>query len=216
MTNVKVQRKDVYSQQELEEMFSNAAKIVNDYFALRAAALISLFKTGKRRGEVAGLEITDVKEENNYLFVTFRLEKKRRKALVLVTKRFPLSSRYAQHILRYRNHMTENHPKCKYLFPSIRAVFGMHLAFSDTTHLTGRQVLNIIKGLNQNGWCHLFRETRGAEIVKKDEQTKQLSIFTVYKVKHGLDLERETTAWHYINRYATEVVGDENSSEEIS
>ncbi len=208
MTNVKVDRRTVYSQEEIDMMLQKAAEIDNVYYALRSQALVSLFKTGKRRGEVGTIEDRDVREERGFIFVTFRLEKKRVKTQVLVTKKFPISSRYAQHILNYRKYLKEHYPKTKYLFPSIRSVFGMTLAVSDTDHLSGRQVLNLIKELNPNGWCHLFRETRGAEIVKKDEEQKQLSIFTVYRGQQGLDLERETTAWHYIKRYATEVIGE--------
>ena len=44
----------------------------------------------------------------------------------------------------------------------------------------------------------------------------QVSIFTVYKVKHALDLEREQTAWNYINRYATETIGTDEGLDEIA
>lgn len=189
-------------------MLQKAAKITNQFYAFRSQALVSLFMTGKRRGEVCVLEVRDLQEQADYLRVTFRLEKKRRKTQVSVTKSFPLASQYAQHILTYKHYLKEHYPKVKYLFPSIRSVFGTMLAVSDSEHLSGRQILNIIKALNPNGWCHLFRETRGAAIVKRDEEKRQLSVFTVYRVQHGLDLERETTAWHYIKRYATEVIGE--------
>ncbi len=211
MTNVKVDRRTVYSQEEIDMMLQKASEIDNEYYALRSQALVSLFMTGKRRGEVGTLEGRDLREERGFVFITFRLEKKRTKTQVLVTKKFPIASRYGQHILKYRQYLKEHYPKAKYFFPSVRNVFGMTLAVSETEHLSGRQILNIIKDLNPEGWCHLFRETRGAEIVKADEEKKQLSILTVYRVQGSLDLEKEDTAWHYIKRYATELIGAEEA-----
>jgi len=117
--------------------------------------------------------------------------------------------------MEYWKYMNKNYPDCKYFFPSVRSVFGEALAISRDRHLSGRQILRIIKQLDENAWCHLFRETRGADVVRADERKGRLSIFTVYRVKHALDLEREATAWNYINRYATETIeGEEEESME--
>jgi len=217
MTNVKVKRKDVLSSNEIDEMFKAADRISNEYQRLRAKAIVSLFITGKRRQEVATLEKDNLKVEGDYLYVTFTVVKKRKKSIMATsrTKRFPLKSRYAQHIIEYKEWLEEKQPECKYFFPSVRNVFAMALSFSQDNHLTGRQILNIVKGLNPRAWCHLFRETRGAAVIKADEQKDKVSIFTVYKVKHALDLEKETTAWNYINRYATETIEDLEQLEEI-
>jgi len=211
MTNVKVDRKDVLSPREVEAMLERANETGNEYFRLRAKAVVSLFKTGKRRAEISSLEVKDLKVEAGYLYVTFSVVKKRKKNVVTTrrTKRFPLTSVYSQHILAYWEYMKKNHPNCKYLFPSVHNVFGLDLAFSLDQHLSGRQILRIVKALNPNAWCHLFRESRGAEVVQADERKEGVSIFTVYRVKHALDLEKETTAWNYINRYATETIETE-------
>ncbi|RLG44110.1 MAG: hypothetical protein DRN81_05230 [Thermoproteota archaeon] len=211
LTNPSIDRKEPLSAREIMEMFRKADEIENEYFRLRAKALLSLFRSGKRRAEVASLRVDDLKIEGRYLYVTFTVVKKRKKSTFTKTrtKRFPLEGKLAQNIIEYWEYVKTHMPEAKYLFPSIRSVFGYSFAFYKNKHLSGRQILRIIKSLNPNAWCHLFRETRGAEIVKKDEAKGQVSIFTVYKVKHALDLEQETTAWNYIRRYASEVIDDE-------
>jgi len=211
-----VQRKDVLSTEEIDGMIEKADTLKPECFRLRAKALISLFKTGKRRFEVATLENTDLKVNGKFLYITFTVVKKRKKKVLATrrTKKFPLSSLHAQHIIEHWNHMKKLHPECRYLFPSTTSVFGLGLAFHKDKHLSGRQILRIIKQLNPEAWCHLFRETRGAEVVRSDEKRLgEASIMTVYRVQRALDLERETTAWNYINRYATETIEPE---EEIS
>lgn len=212
MTNVKTHRKDVLSDREIDVMLSRAEQLITEYHRLRAKALVSLFKSGKRRAEVGSLEMTDLATDSFFLYVTFTTVKKRKKSMLATRrrKRYPLDSHYAKHISEYWEWMKQHHPECKFLFPAAHVVFGVNYHVSADRHLSGRQILRIIKELNPRAWCHLFRETRGAEVVKKDEGEKgQADIFTVYKVKQALDLEREQTAWNYINRYATETVGEE-------
>lgn len=212
MTNVKVRRKDVLSQKEIDSMLTKADKLKPEYFSLRAKAIVSLGKTGKRRAEVASLEVSDLRVEGEWLYITFTVVKKRKKNVLATrrTKRFPTKSKYAQYIMRYLRYMKKHHPECKYLFPSTHNIFGVTIAFSKDKHLSGRHILRIIKQLNPKAWFHLFRETRGADIVRADERKHgQAGILTVYRVKRALDLERETTAWNYINRYATETLDAE-------
>ena len=211
MTFVRVQRKDVLSFEEIESMIRQAEKINNEYFRLRAKALIALFASGKRRAEVASLTMDDLYVDGDFLYVRFTVVKKRKKQVITKVreKKFPLKNRFTQFILDYWRWMQKHHPECKYLFPSVTNVFGQALAFHRDKHLTGRQILNIIKDLNPKAWCHLFRETRAANVIRADQAKGKLDIFTVYKVMFSLDLERESTAWNYIRRYASEVVSPE-------
>lgn len=211
MTNPKVERKTVYSEREINGMIETAHSW-DRYERLRAKALVALFRSGKRRAEVASLEVDDLALKGDYLHVTFAVVKKRKKSVSVRrrTKRYHRKGHFARMILEYWRFMKQQHPQCKFLFPSRRSVFGESYVFSRDRHLSGRQILRIIKQLNPDGWCHLFRETRGATIIKEDEaENGQVSLYTVYKVKHALDLERETTAWNYINRYASEVVEED-------
>jgi len=212
MTFVRVQRKDVLSSEEIEEMIRSADSLKNEYFRLRAKCLISLFASGKRREEVASLGLNDIYVDGQFLYVRFTVVKKRKKQTItkVRTKKYPLNSRFTQYILDYWNWMKKHQPECKYLFPSITNVFGQALAFHKDKHLTGRQILNIIKELNPKAWCHLFRETRAANVIRTDQAKGKLDIFTVYRVMFSLDLERESTAWNYIRRYASEIVSPED------
>jgi len=204
MTNVKVQRKDVLSEEEIEDMIKRAQQIENEYFRLRALALISIFyKTGKRRAEVACLEVDDLKIKGKYLSVTFTVVKKRKKNVMSVRreKLLPLNDRFTQYIIDYWMWMRKHHPECHYLFPSIKCVFGGAYVFSRDRHLSGRHVLRIIKMLNPQAWCHLFRETMGAKIVRSDP-----TIIAPFKVMRRLDLESHTTAFRYMQRYAADII----------
>lgn len=213
MTNSKTQRKGVLSNKEIDRMLKKAETLKSEYFRLRAKALVSIFKTGKRRASVSTLEMDDLEVKDDFLYITFTVVKKRKKNVLSKrrTKRFPSASRYSHFIVEYWEYLKQHHPDCEYFFPSTRSVFGQALAFYKDKHLSGRQILRIIKELNEKAWCHLFRETRGAEIVRADEKRLgEASILTVYRVKRALDLEKETTAWNYINRYATETIETED------
>ena len=243
----KTQRKGVLSQKETDAMLKKAGELKPEYFCLRARALVSLGKTGKRRAEVASLEVSDLRVEGEWLYITFTVVKKRRRKhcqscgktsgastdfcrfcgtslshiepkpnimSLRRTKRFQGKSRYAQYIMEYLAYMKEHHAECKWLFPSGRCIFGVGYTFNYKRHLSGRQVLRIIQILNPKAWFHLFRETRGADIVRADERKYgEAKLLTVYRVKRALDLEREETAWRYINRYATETIETEEETE---
>ena len=208
MTNVKVRRKDVLSEQEVQAMIKKADTLPNEYFRLRAKALISIFyKTGKRRAEVARLEMDDLEiVEDRFLKIRFTVMKKRKKKLLATIreKLLPLDDPYTQHIINYWNWMRKHHPECQYLFPSTRSVFGLGLHFYPDKHLSGRQILRIIKALNPRAWCHLFRETMGAKIVRADA-----TIMAPFRVMRRLDLEKPETAFRYMVRYAIDVIEKE-------
>ena len=215
MTNPSVDRKDVLSPKEVEMMIDTANQLTNDYFRLRAKAIISVFKTGKRRASVSTLEMDDLEIRSQFLYITFTVVKKRKEEVLSRrrTKRFSLASRYAQYIIEYWNWMKQHHPDCKFLFPSTHNVFGLSVSFSKTRHLSGRHILRIVKALNEKAWCHLFRESRGAEIVKLDESERgQAGLETVFKVQLGLDLESTSTAWNYVRRFMTETIRTEEET----
>jgi integrase len=84
VTNPSVEYKncDPLSNEEIDDMLSEADKIEQEYFRLRAKALVGIAKKfGKRRSEIAALERNDLKVENDQLLVTFTLRKKHKKGL---------------------------------------------------------------------------------------------------------------------------------------
>jgi integrase len=113
------------------------------------------------------------------------------------TKRVNTRDKYAKIILEYMDYLNEHLSNARYIFPSGKAVFQNYFVFEDR-HLSGRQLLRLIKPLAPTMWLHLLRETKGAEI----SRDLGMNITAVTEVKNMLDLEREETAWNYVRRYA--------------
>jgi hypothetical protein len=63
-------------------------------------------------------------------------------------------------------------------------------------HLSGNQLLRLIKPLDPKALCHLFRETKGTEIAKAFGN----NLAGITEVKETLDLEEEATAYRYTRR----------------
>lgn len=250
MTKVsdKYKSRPVLTDQEINDMMSKADLIMNEYFRLRAKAIVSLLKKfGKRRIEIARLKVEDLKQENRYLTVTFTLAKKHKKGLdqfieVLkakdpelaykltypelkvrwaawkkteegiirrderIDKKVALTDKYAQHITAYLDYLVTKYPKAVYLFPRGKAIFTNYMVIEDQ-HISGRQVLRIVKTLDPTTWCHLFRDGKGAEIAR-DIPNKLLAVF---QVKATLDLENEETAYVYVKRWAAEEMKTEET-----
>jgi integrase len=77
-----LRERPILSEQEVIEMLSKADEIKNMYFRLRVKALIGLLKVfGKRRIELILLEMSDLKDENGFLFVNFTIAKKHKLGL---------------------------------------------------------------------------------------------------------------------------------------
>ena len=117
------------------------------------------------------------------------------------TKRISVKDKYAVQILEYLDYLECNYPEAVWLFPSGKAVFGSYTILP-LKHISGRQLLKIVKPLNPLAWLHLFRETKGAEIAK--ELGRNLG--AVYEVRDTLDLEKEETAYRYVRRYAVQEI----------
>ena len=73
-------RETVIEDEELSKALDQANAISNEYFRLRALAVLSLLRlSGKRRTEISWIPLENFKVENDLLNVTFSLEKKKRK-----------------------------------------------------------------------------------------------------------------------------------------
>jgi integrase len=236
-----LRNRDPLTNAEIDDMLSEANSLENEYFQLRAKALIAIAKKfGKRRSEIAALARDDLKVENMQLYVTFTLRKKHKKGLFQYlkilekhnptaldkslaelkldwkewtqteegyrvreekrTKSVQVTDKYAQLILEYLDYLKQHYPDAQYIFPSGLEVFGTEYMVFNDAHLSGRQILRIIKPLNPDAWLHLFRETVGATIAKAKGRT----LDAVYEVRETLDLENEATAYRYVRRYAVQ------------
>jgi hypothetical protein len=114
------------------------------------------------------------------------------------TKKVSLRDKYAKLILEYLDYVKQKWPTAKFLFPSGRCYFGMTYIADTSEHLSGRQLLRLIKPLNSRVWLHLFRELRGKEISEEHGRT----LASVAEVQDYLDLERMETALSYVRRFA--------------
>jgi site-specific recombinase XerC len=73
-------RETVIDAEELAVAMETAERLPNEYFQLRAKAVLSLFRlSGKRRGEIGNIPLDYFKVEGDLLNVTFILEKKLRR-----------------------------------------------------------------------------------------------------------------------------------------
>ena len=79
-------------------------------------------------------------------------------------------------------------------------VFGESYKIIGDKHLSGSHLLELVKQLDPTVWLHLFRETKGSEIAKRLGHT----LTAIYAVKDVLDLEKESTAYRYVRRYAVQ------------
>jgi len=117
------------------------------------------------------------------------------------TKDIPLNDPLTQPIVKYIELLKERPTIPKFLFPSTKSVFGQSYVILSDEHLKGRQVFNLIRNLSSEIWVHLFRETVGADIIKKDA-----SIVGAFRVQRRLDLEDMKTGLRYLARYANDVI----------
>lgn len=217
MTHVrgpKKHRRDVISEDEFREMLRRAGeKAPHRYYELRdKAVLCILWKTGKRRGEVARLEVRDLEidEEKRLLHITFTILKKRKEMLLTRrrTKTLSLSDPYVKPIIEYLEYLRERYPESKYLFPSTRwnPLTGS-LSINPERHISGREIHRIVVRAGPETWPHLFRETQGAKVVRRYGNT----ITGAFAVKQRLDLESIQTAMRYVERYAVDLIEPEEN-----
>ena len=221
MTRVKLELKnrDVISNQELVEMLSKSQTNRIEYFKVRDSCIIALLRlTGKRREEVAILPMENVWVAENLISIRFFLVKKWRnmkkpdgtKIRVrnpdnIALKKIQVSNPLAKYILEYISWMKDKYPNSKFFFPSsFYSGLTGQINIDIGRHLSGSQILRIVKKYNPNAWCHLFRDTVGADIAKSDP-----SLMSVFRIKQRLDHVSEQTAWKYLRRYAGEIVGEE-------
>jgi hypothetical protein len=111
-------------------------------------------------------------------------------------KSIDLKDKYAPFILRYLKYLEQHYPEAKYVFPSGYSVFGNAYIIEPNEHLSGSQLLRIIKPLNKTAWLHLFRSSKGEETARFHGRTLE----SLHSVADTLNVT-EQTAMHYIEKY---------------
>lgn len=220
-------RKTMISTEEFKQMLDEAKKRPHPYYVLRDSAIVCIFKrTGKRRQEVAWLEVEDVLIKERYLSITFTVVKKRKGSVSsfrrekLISLKDPATKIILEYLNYYLNHphfldaseLAKGDKEMKlYLFPTTHYDwFTNTLTLKPWRHLSGQQLLRIVQKLDPLTWCHLFRETMGAEVVRRDP-----SIAAPFKVKQRLDLESYITAFHYMERFRPDIIEYEEEKPDI-
>ena len=205
----RVKRTTVVTDEEIAEMFKKADEFKNEYFKLRAKALVSMLRLfGKRRKELCILRLDDVEVDSKYLTVTFTLLKKRKETVFSrrAVKKVPLTDPLTKPIVEYKNYLEGLNPKPLYFFPRGKAVFNNYVLIPNE-HLSGRQLFNILRSLSNKVWMHLFRETVATDVIKQDS-----SLMGAFKVMRRLDLSDFRTGYNYLRRFASDVIERETQS----
>jgi integrase len=200
----RTERKEVITDEEFKEMLCEAKQIPETFYRLRTLALLCILRlTGKRRSEIALLEISDLKILDLYLQITFTLSKKRKQTVMTKrsTKTIPLSDPLTKPILNYLKFLENLLPTPKYFLPRTKRMWGQEFQIHAHQHILGRQVFNLIRKVSDRVWCHLFRETAASDVVKKDP-----SIIGAFKVQRRLDLENIQTGFRYLKRFSSDLI----------
>ena len=149
---------------------------------------LGLWLTGKRAGEVAQLQVSDIETEDKHLKVTFTVLKKRNSATMDLrrTKAIPLSDTYTEPVTKYYRYMRRNHPGVRYLFPSTTlSNLTATVILDKENHLDRTNVWRRVVLHGPETWTHLYRETQGARVVRAQRN----QIAALFAVKQRLDLE---------------------------
>ena len=228
-------RETVIDDSELGRALDHANTIDNEYFRLRALAVLSLLRlSGKRRTEIAWIPLENFKVENDLLTVTFTLEKKKRKhkkCPACSTKNASLSTfckKCGLQISEVPVTFTSKQAKSVKAFPLSDLLTQNLLKYLDyLTSLnpipkfwlpSGRSVFGhyfIIpdRHLSDREVFNIVRDTSETlwphlfrETVASDIVKQDNSIIAAFKVQKRLDLEDMRTGFNYLQRFAKDVI----------
>ncbi|OGN91085.1 MAG: hypothetical protein A2Z70_00775 [Chloroflexi bacterium RBG_13_48_17] len=219
MTDVDKDRKTrpILSDREFDLMLTQSRVNDTEFLRLRNPAILCVLRiTGKRRGEIAGLERKDVWVEGDLLSLNFKLLKKSRKhtkengTIVPAapppekTRYVPLKDPLILPILDYMEHLEREYPGSSKFWLHVRPVFGVSIVFPEKG-IRGRQVYNVVRDAGDAAgvkvWPHLFRETAGGE----EARLAGDSLKGINNVMDRIDVT-ERTAWRYMNRYVKSII----------
>lgn len=110
-------------------------------------------------------------------------------------KSLDLQDKYTKYILNYLEYVKKHYPDSKFLFPSGYNVFGNYTV--DTSeHISGSQLLRVLKTLTNSGWMHLFRNTKAEQTARFYGRTLE----SLHNVAETLNVT-DQTAMVYIRRH---------------
>jgi hypothetical protein len=228
-------RETVIDNRELGEALAKAGAIDDEYFRLRALAVISMLRlSGKRRTEIAWIPLDNFKVEGDLLNVTFSLEKKKRrykkcpdcgvknpaassfcKKCGLGISQVPVAftSKQAKSLKAFplSDLLTQNVLKYHEYLGSLNPVPKFWLP-------SGRCVFGTYfiipdKHLSDRELFNIVRNASETiwphlfrETVASDIVKQDNSIIAAFKVQKRLDLEDMRTGFNYLKRFAKDVI----------
>ena len=228
-------RETVIDDDELGEALAKVSLIDEEYFRLRALAVISLLRlSGKRRTEISWIPLENFKVETDLLNVTFALEKKKRKhkKCPSCNAKNPVVSSFCRNcglgISQVQITFTSKQAKALKAFPLSDPLTQNIMRYYEYL----RCLKPVPKFWLPSGKCvfgnyflipdkHLsdrevFNIVRGAsetiwphlfrETVASDIVKQDNSIIAAFKVQKRLDLEDMRTGFNYLQRFAKDVI----------
>ncbi|MGD0645870.1 MAG: hypothetical protein ABSA75_13270 [Candidatus Bathyarchaeia archaeon] len=228
-------RETVIEDAELGKALDQVNAIDDEYFRLRALAVLSLLRlSGKRRTEIAWIPLENFKLENDLLTVTFTLEKKKRKhkkCPACSTKNSSLSTFCKKCGLQISEvHLTFTSKQAK-------SVKAFPLSYPLTQNLL--KYMEYLASLNQipKFWLPSGRSVFGHYFIIPDQHLSDREVFNIvrntsetlwphlfretvasdivrqdnsiiaaFKVQKRLDLEDMRTGFNYLQRFAIDVI----------
>lgn len=231
-------RETVIDDSELNKALEKASSIPNEYFRLRALAVLSLLRlSGKRRTEIAWIPLENFKVENDLLTVTFTLEKKRKhkkcpacstknsspstfcKKCGLQISEVPVTctSKQAKSVKAFllSDPLTQNLLKYLDYLTSLNPIPKFWLPSGK--NVFGNYFIIPDKHLSDREVFNIVRGTSETmwphlfrETVASDIVKQDNSIIAAFKVQKRLDLEDMRTGFNYLQRFAKDVIKREN------
>jgi len=225
---IKTERKDVLREYELNKMFEklkdadqligtystklHGKKITQKFYIdcrMTECLIALLWLFGKRIYEILQLKREDVWVDNGFLWVRFKIGKKRKKygrkggVTETYVKKITVKNPYVKYVINYVKTKKEGEP----LFPgrSTRRVIKTKWKDAEgnvrkiyTYERNERGLMSpvtawkIIKFLNPKAWLHLFRESLATRMAEKGAN--------IFQLMHWFDWEKEQTAVKYVKR----------------
>jgi hypothetical protein len=234
-------RETVIDDEELSKALHKANAIDDEFFRLRALAVLSLLRlSGKRRTEIAWIPLENFKVENDLLTVTFALEKKKRKhkkCPACSTKNSSLSSfckkcglqisevpvtftsKQAKSVKAFllSDPLTQNLLKYLDYLASLNMIPKFWLPSGK--NVFGNYFIIPDRHLSDREVFNIVRDTSETiwphlfrETVASDIVKQDNSIIAAFKVQKRLDLEDMRTGFNYLQRFAKDIITREKGS----
>jgi len=232
----RVHRKTIITDEEFKEMLRKADRISNKFYRLRAKALLCILRlTGKRREEIANLELGDVYTEGDFLYLRFRLEKKKRRFKVCpeCKSRNTVKADYCQKCafplpsstIMKRGRSEDSIKAVPLSDPLTKPILEYRKLletfdpkpryyFPSTRNVFG--LTTVILTENHLTGRQLFNIVRSLsdkvwmhlfrETVAADIIKQDPSIIGAFKVQRRLDLESYQTGFNYLRRFAADII----------